>query len=130
MPRKTETDSRRKAKVLLCEDEFVVALDMQMMLEDFGYDVEGPFPSVQSATRALGEDAPDIALLDVNLKDGLVFPLADQLARQGVRLVFHSGHVNDDEIIARYPGAECCHKPVSVGHLREALGRQAKLRFG
>ncbi|KAA8605723.1 histidine kinase [Salipiger aestuarii] len=128
MPLKTKYERGRKARVMLCEDEFIVALDMQMMLEDFGYDVEGPFPSLRSAFTALDGDVPDVALLDVNLRDGEVFPLADRLARLGVRLVFHSGHVNDDEIAQRYPDAECCQKPTSDRSLRAALGRQVEAR--
>ncbi len=128
MPLKTQFEQGRKAKVMLCEDEFIVALDMQMMLEDFGYDVDGPFPSLRSAFNALDGNLPDVALLDVNLRDGEVYPLADQLADLGVRLVFHSGHVNDDEIVSRYPDAECCQKPTSSRSLRAALGRQVEAR--
>lgn len=125
MLQKPGCDRGRKAKVMVCEDEFVVALDMQLMIEEFGFIVQGPYPSLKSAYEGLEKDPPDVALLDVSLKDGLVYPLADRLRDMGVPLVFHSGHVNDDEISERYPGAICCHKPVDTGSLKSALRLKA-----
>ncbi|MEQ9633830.1 MAG: response regulator, partial [Roseovarius sp.] len=64
---------------------------------------------------------PDVALLDVRLKDGEVFPLADKLVDLGVPIVFHSGHIFEEDVRTRYPGAETCQKPVSAKHLRTTL---------
>ena len=52
MLQKPGCDSGRKAKVMVCEDEFVVALDMQLMIEEFGFIVQGPYPSLK---RLLGK---------------------------------------------------------------------------
>lgn len=106
---------------MICEDEVIVAMDLQMLVEDFGYEVIGPFPGLREAFAALGDQRPDIALLDVRLKDGEVFPLADRLRDMGVGLVFQSGHVYDDEIQAKYPQAGCCLKPINPSGLRAAL---------
>ena len=108
-------------KVLLCEDEAIVALDIQIMLEDLGFDVIGPFSDMTSARDALNAKKPDIAVLDVNLRDGQVFPLADALKADGVRLIFHSGHVDGAEINERYPGAETCMKPIDPSRLKSVL---------
>ena len=110
-----------RGRVMICEDEVIVAMDLQMLVEDFGYEVIGPFPGLAEAFAALGDSRPDIALLDVRLKDGEVFPLADRLRDMGVGLVFQSGHVYDDEIHAKYPQAGCCLKPISPSGLRLAL---------
>ncbi|MBE9639402.1 response regulator [Salipiger mangrovisoli] len=110
-----------RQRVMICEDEVIVAMDLQMLVEEFGYDVIGPFPGLREAFAALGSERPDIALLDVRLKDGEVFPLADRLRDMGVGLVFQSGHVYDDEIHAKYPKAGCCLKPISPAGLRSAL---------
>ncbi len=110
-----------RGRVMICEDEVIVAMDLQMLVEDFGYEVIGPFPGLAEAFAALGDTRPDIALLDVRLKDGEVFPLADRLREMGVGLVFQSGHVYDDEIQAKYPRAGCCLKPISPSGLRRAL---------
>ena len=116
-----------KSKVLLCEDEYIVALDLQLLIEEFGFEVIGPFASVSNAMREIGDTRPDMAVLDVSLKDGEVYPLADRLQEMGVGLVFPSGHVNDHEIKARYPQAECCLKPVHTSRLKAALQQAAPL---
>jgi two-component SAPR family response regulator len=107
--------------VLLCEDEAIVAMDLQFMLEDLGFDVIGPFADMKSAKAALNDTMPDIAVLDVNLRDGHVFPLADMLMDKGVRLIFHSGHVDGPEINRRYPDAETCMKPIDPARLKTVL---------
>ncbi|WP_407492482.1 response regulator [Pseudooceanicola sp. MF1-13] len=107
--------------VLLCEDEAIVAMDIQFMIEDWGFEVIGPFADKSSAKTALADTVPDIAVLDVNLRDGQVYPLADTLREKGVRLIFHSGHVDDLEINERYPGAETCMKPIEPLRLKNAL---------
>lgn len=63
----------------------------------------------------------DEALLNVNLRDGQVFPLADLLKERGLHLVFHPGHMDDPEIMHRYPGAMTCPKPVDTTRLEAAL---------
>ena len=117
----TQAAEDRKKRVLVCEDEHIVALDLKLLVEEFGYEVIGPFATVSSAARIIERERPDMAILDVSLKDGEVYPLADQLDGMGVRLVFHSGHVNDAEISEGYPGAACCQKPVNTGALQDAL---------
>ncbi|WP_136637679.1 response regulator [Pseudooceanicola onchidii] len=121
----TPKDPAPRQTVLLCEDEPIVALDLKFMLEDMGFDVVGPFADVKSAKHSLDVGVPDIAVLDVNLRDGQVFPLADVLMQQGVPLIFHSGHVDDREISRRYPGAETCMKPVNPAKLKGALTMSA-----
>lgn len=110
-----------KPTVLLCEDEYIVALDLQLLLEEFGYEVIGPFDSFSKGLKALDEVRPDMAVLDVRLRDGEVFPLADRLDEMGVGLVFHSGHVQDADIAEKYGTARCCHKPIDIRRLRRAL---------
>lgn len=59
-------------KILIVEDEFLVALQLEDILEDGGYAVVGTVPDRASLGR-LGE-APDVALVDLNLRDGLTGP--------------------------------------------------------
>lgn len=110
-----------RGRVMICEDEVIVAMDLQMLVEEFGYEVIGPFRELREAFSALGSAHPDVALLDVRLKDGEVFPLAERLRDMGVGLVFQSGHVYGDEIHAKYPQAGCCLKPINPAELRSAL---------
>ena len=116
-----DTSGSAAKTVLLCEDEYIVAMDLQLILEDFGYKVVGPFAKVSAGLDAVQDFSPDVAFLDVNLRDGQVFPLADVLKERGVHLVFHSGHMDDSEIVNRYPGAMTCPKPVDTTRLEAAL---------
>ncbi len=118
--------------VLLVEDELFIALDLQQTIEDAGFQVEGPCTSVDEAQAAIDRAGRmlAVALLDVRLADGTVFPAADRLYAQGVPLIFHSGHADDGELRRRYPSALICQKPSTpidiVGALRQCTaGRNA-----
>lgn len=106
---------------MLCEDEFIVAMDLKLQLEDVGFVVLGPFAKTSEGLAAIKDQVPDLAVLDVNLRDGQVFPVADALSKLGVHMVFHSGHVDEDEIRDEYPEAIFCPKPASSARLQEAL---------
>ena len=56
--------------VLIVEDEFLIALDLTLLLEGRGWSVLGPVASVEAALRLLNKETPAVALLDVNLTDG------------------------------------------------------------
>jgi CheY-like chemotaxis protein len=113
---------QERPKVLVVEDEYIIALDLCETVQDLGYDLEGPFAANQDAFEALdGEGLPDCAILDVYTADGEVYPLADRLSAAGVPIVFHSGHVSPAEVKARYPGAQACAKPCPPDRLIDAL---------
>ena len=116
-----------RPKILVVEDEFIIALDLSETVQDLGYDLEGPFEANEEAFEAIEVDMPDAAILDVFTADGEVYPLADRLVAAGVPIVFHSGHVTPDEVMARYPDAQACAKPCPpdrlIGALQEAVGR-------
>lgn len=117
----TEEKSTKKT-VLVVEDEAIVGLDIQFILEDLGYNVTGPFPTLAAGMAAAEKGPlPDAAVLDVRLTDGDVFPLADMLAEQGVKIVFHSGHVRLPDVEESYPGAAFCPKPATPDRLSEAI---------
>jgi CheY-like chemotaxis protein len=107
--------------VLVVEDEFIIALDLSETVRDLGYDLEGPFADNRNALRAIENEMPDCAILDVHTADGEVYPLADRLAAAGVPMVFHSGHVTPNEVRRRYPDAVACSKPCPPSRLIDAL---------
>ncbi|MFC3175396.1 response regulator [Novosphingobium bradum] len=97
--------------VLIMEDEFIVALDLSGMAEDLGFRVDGPFATLAEGTSAVAVHCPDAAILDVQLADGEVFPLADLLMQLGVPIIFHSGHADSGHLLARYPSSRSAGKP-------------------
>lgn len=110
-----------RPRVLIVEDEFIIALDLSETVQDLGYELEGPFSDKANAFESIKEDLPDCAILDVFTGDGEVYPLADQLAEAGVPIIFHSGHVTPDELRGRYPEAQACAKPCPPDRLIDAL---------
>ena len=88
-------------KVLVVEDDFIVAFDMQSILEEQGALVLGPAASVTEAQALLQREVPDLAVLDVNLNGEYVFPVAEALVARGVPFVFATAYADDDRL---FPG--------------------------
>jgi DNA-binding response OmpR family regulator len=85
-----QTDARRR--ILVVEDEFLLSAVLSADLQDAGYEVLGPFASLNRAMEAVEADSFDGAILDINLKGELVYPLAEVLIRQGIPFLFLSGY--------------------------------------
>lgn len=116
-----------RPRVLVVEDEFIIALDLSETVRDLGYALDGPYRDKENAFVAIDRRMPDCAILDVYTDDGEVFPLADALADAGVPIIFHSGHVTPNEVHERYPDALACSKPCPpdqlIHMLTEAVAR-------
>lgn len=75
-------------KVLIVEDEMMIAVAMQLTLEELGYETVGIAPDLVTAKR-LAARRPDLALVDLNLRDGLTGPQIGQfLSRRRVSVLF------------------------------------------
>lgn len=112
---------QERPRVLVVEDEFIIALDLSETVKDLGYELDGPYADKRNAFESIGDDLPDCAILDVFTSDGEVYPLADRLSEAGVPIIFHSGHVPPDELKGRYPDAHACAKPCPPDRLIDAL---------
>lgn len=84
--------------VLVVEDDFIVAYDMQMLLEEQGARVLGPAASLAEAKALLAAERPTVAVLDVNLGGEYVFPLAEELLALEVPFVFATAYADDDRL--------------------------------
>jgi CheY-like chemotaxis protein len=105
-------------RVLVVEDNYLIAMDLAGILERAGADVVGPVLSVQEACDAL-DPPPDIATLDVQLGEETSFPIADELARRGVPFVFATGTA--DLIPTTHRSRALCQKPLSERAILKAL---------
>ena len=76
------------SRVLVVEDEPLLALQVKMTLDEHGCLVVGPFAAVVPAMKAVNADRLDAAVLDINLGKELSFPIADTLAAANVPFVF------------------------------------------
>ncbi|WP_077966458.1 response regulator [Ensifer adhaerens] len=80
-------------RVLVAEDEFIVANDIALLLEEAGATIIGPTPTVRETLKSLSiADDIQVAVLDINLNGELIYPVADELARRQVPLIFFSGY--------------------------------------
>ena len=79
-------------RILVVDDEPLVALLIEDLLEDAGAEVVGPASSVAGALGLIESKAPDGALLDVNLEGELVYPVARVLSQLGVPFAFVTGY--------------------------------------
>ena len=107
--------------ILVAEDEMIVAFDLCDTVEEAGYQVEGPHAGISSAMLAFQKEKPDLALLDISLHDGNVFPLAQKLADENVPIIFHSGRHTREEVEQHFPTATTLEKPCPPAQVIEAV---------
>jgi DNA-binding response OmpR family regulator len=81
----------RPFRVLVAEDEAIVAMFIEAELGDAGYEVIGAFSTCAEASHWLDSDTPDIALLDHGLKDGPCTDVALELRRRGIPIIALTG---------------------------------------
>ena len=119
-----ETDplaALRGRTVLVADDEYFLATEITRRLGKAGAAVVGPFPTVGDALAAVeGERSFDVALLDINLRGELVYPLADLLGQRGVPFVFMTGY-DRAALPATYKDVPICDKPVDIGDFARKL---------
>jgi two-component system, response regulator PdtaR len=110
--------------VLVVEDEFLIAMDLEHLLQQHGWRVLGPAATVAEALRLLQGEAPDVALLDINLRGELVTPVAEALRARGVPFVLASAYDGHGLGVVALAGAPAVGKPTDERRLLAAL-RQA-----
>jgi PAS domain S-box-containing protein len=98
-------------RVLLVEDEALVAMMMRDILLELGLSVAGPFCTPAEAVAAARDDGVDAAILDVNLGGELIYPVADALAARGVPFVFVTGY-GAESIDGRFAHVPILQKPI------------------
>jgi ActR/RegA family two-component response regulator len=79
-------------RLLIVEDDYVIASDLARALEDRGVEVVGPAGSVEDAMELIDTAELDGAVLDISLGEEKSYPIADELAMRGVPFVFASGY--------------------------------------
>src|SRR4026207_2143751 len=78
--------------ILLVEDEFLLALQLEELLESHGGTVRGPSRTLDDALKAAQRENFDFAILDINLNGTMVYPLADQLLASRTPFLFLTGY--------------------------------------
>ena len=109
-----------KRRVLVVEDEVIVAMLIEDMLVDLGYTVAALTTHLDEALTLARTMPLDLAVLDVNLNGQMSYPVADALRSRGVPFVFATGY-GAKILPASYSGATTLQKPFQITDLQRAL---------
>lgn len=114
-------DSRFPSDVLIVEDNFIIALDTEMMLQDIGVAHVRTVGNAEDALAAINERAPDFALVDVDLGRESGYDVASILVQRGIRFVFATGYAELKSPPEVFAAAPVISKPYTSEMLRAAL---------
>src|SRR5215469_1027637 len=107
-----------KPRVLIVEDEVIVALFLEDVLDEFGYQVAGVITQLD---EAMGREPDyDLAVLDVHINGRHVFDFADMLAGRGIPFVFATGY-GERGIPERHRCSPVLQKPFQPDDLKRIL---------
>ena len=111
----------RDRRILVVEDEYLIAMSLADALENAGSVVVGPASSVDKAIQTIdSEPHIDAAVVDVNLGGVRAYAVADMLIARKIPFVFTSGY-EDNALRERYSQVGTCPKPYLFQAMEEAL---------
>lgn len=108
-----------RKRILIVEDEYIVALNIANEVAALGAVVIGPVGTVDGALKAIKNADVDGAILDINLRGTAAFPVADALANRHIPFVFATGCTCD--VPARHANVSRLEKPTNPSVICSAL---------
>lgn len=109
-------------RILVVEDEFLVALSTTDVLEDADCEIVGPASRVAMALGLALSEKLDAAVLDINLAGEMIWPVAEALASRGVPFVFLSAYTPLSVIPTVFAAIPRLDKPLNGDRLLRELG--------
>ena len=113
----------RGARILIAEDDAILALDVREIFRQAGAEVIGPVATLGQSLAMISAVPMSAALLDVNLRDAEVFPAALALKERGIGMVFYTGYADVDSLRQDWPGAQVLIKPAPPRLLVSAMSK-------
>ena len=110
-----------RPRVLVAEDDFLIAMDLESLLAEEGWQVVGPVATVAAALRSIEEGPLDAALLDINLGGERVAPVAKGLRDRSVPFVLVSGYTQAQSLEEELAGAPRVNKPFEAREIVRAV---------
>src|SRR3954447_18366832 len=129
----------RKRRILVVEDEALIAMDLERIVRNAGCEVLGPVGRAEEALRLAAEERLDAAILDIELADGDSFAVADALARRRGPSVFVTGSgagalpgglPGPAALPERFRGRPLIQRPYNAAKLAAMLGGKAAAARG
>jgi DNA-binding response OmpR family regulator len=109
-------------RVLVVEDEYLIAEEISEALHAMSIDVVGPVGNLQEAHDAVQDTSLDCAVMDINIGGGASFPLIDTLLQRNVSILLMTGY-DQEELPIKYRSLPLLQKPLLRGELAETLER-------
>jgi CheY-like chemotaxis protein len=110
-PASTSIEVGSRRRILLLEDESLIAMMMAQSLRELDFDVVGPFGNVSDAIAAIEREPIDVGILDINLAGETAYPVAHILQALGIPFVFITGY-GAEAISTPFPEIQVFQKPI------------------
>jgi DNA-binding NtrC family response regulator len=110
-------------KVLVAEASAIIALEMELILQEQGCVVLGPTATMADTLASLRHDRPDVALLDLHLRDGPATPIVATLTSAGVPFALVTADKRNALAEVSLAGVPRIEKPWSAGAIVQMVGR-------
>ncbi|MCA1776817.1 MAG: response regulator [Loktanella sp.] len=107
-------------RVLIVEDEVLLAMDLECMLTDIGHEVVGQATRIDKAIKLAQETDLDFAVLDINVAGTKSFPVADILRERGIPFTFATGY-GVDGLEDGYRDLPVLQKPYAQSDLKRTI---------
>ena len=86
------SDGVARFRVLVVEDEPLIGMDIGDAVESLGHEVVGPIAELDEALDLAANAALGCAIIDINIRGGHSYPVADMLLKRGLPVLFMSGY--------------------------------------
>jgi CheY-like chemotaxis protein len=107
---------------LVVEDEYLTASTLVMALEDVGAEIAGPVSNVADALKLVLDHSQELdgAVLDINLRGAMAYPVAEKLLKHKIPFIFVTGY-ECGSVPERYRVMPCLNKPYNEQEVLEIL---------
>lgn len=114
------SDGVARCRVLVVEDEPLVGMEIEDAVEELGHEIVGPIAELQEALDLAVDEAIGCAILDINIRGGRSYPVAEILMERGVPVLLLSGY-REQALPERLQGEVLLSKPFTIEQLDTAI---------
>jgi two-component SAPR family response regulator len=111
------------SRVLVVEDDFILSMALEAMLAEAGAEIAGVCRTLSDALSLAEGDDLSAAILDIQLGEDTVVPVARRLFDRGIPFLFYTGQTETGPIRSEWPRCTIISKPAQPGTIISALAR-------
>jgi DNA-binding NtrC family response regulator len=112
-----------RKRVLVAEDSLLIVLALEAMLEQADIEIAGIAANLAEALTLAQTCDADVAILDINVCDEMIFPAADILEMRGIPIIFTTGYAPEKAMVTRYAKAKLIEKPYEASALLKLIAQ-------